>query len=102
MDEKTFNDQLAEILSSIESLPTDEQRELKDLVQKTKERYKDQKKLAEEIMDSIDYLRLSIKYLMFDLEATRRENSYLRRMLEEANQDRGNPYEDVDDDDDLV
>jgi hypothetical protein len=26
---------------------------------------------------------LSIKYLLFDLEATRRENSYLRKMLEE-------------------
>ena len=27
---------------------------------------------------SLDYLRLSIKYLVFDLEATRRENAYLR------------------------
>ena len=30
-----------------------------------------------------DFLRLSIKYLLFDLEATRRENAYLRKMLEE-------------------
>ncbi len=30
----------------------------------------------------IDQLRLQIKYLMFDLEASRRENRYLRQMLE--------------------
>ncbi len=32
--------------------------------------------------DSLNHLRLQIKYLIFDLEATRRENRYLRRMLE--------------------
>ena len=34
------------------------------------------------LQDSIDFLRLSIKYLIFDLEATRRENEQLRKMLE--------------------
>ena len=28
------------------------------------------------------YIRLRIKYLMFDLEATRRENRYLREMID--------------------
>ncbi len=32
--------------------------------------------------DSLDQLRLQVKYLLFDLEATRRENRYLRQMLE--------------------
>jgi len=31
---------------------------------------------------SLDHLRLQVKYLLFDLEATRRENRYLRQMLE--------------------
>lgn len=31
---------------------------------------------------SVDHLRLQVKYLLFDLEATRRENRYLRQMLE--------------------
>jgi len=30
----------------------------------------------------VDHVRLQIKYLLFDLEATRRENRYLRDMLE--------------------
>ena len=38
-----------------------------------------EKRTAEEIIDS---LRVQVKYLLFDLEATRRENRYLRRMLE--------------------
>ncbi len=30
----------------------------------------------------LDHVRLQVKYLLFDLEATRRENRYLREMLE--------------------
>ena len=30
---------------------------------------------------TLDLLRLQVKYLLFDLEATRRENRYLRQML---------------------
>jgi len=31
----------------------------------------------------LDNIRLHIKYVMFDLESTRRENSYLKKILEE-------------------
>ncbi len=30
----------------------------------------------------LDYLRISIKYLLFDLEATRRENTHFKKLLE--------------------
>ena len=33
---------------------------------------------------SLDHLRLSVKYLVFDLEATRRENQYLRKLLDSS------------------
>lgn len=36
-----------------------------------------------DLKDAVDYLRLAVKYLLFDLEATRRENDYLRQMLTE-------------------
>jgi len=32
--------------------------------------------------DSLDHLRLAIKYLVFDLEATKRENRLLRELLD--------------------
>lgn len=35
-----------------------------------------------ETEDVIDHLRVQIKYMLFDLEASRRENRYLRQMLE--------------------
>ena len=37
------------------------------------------KQAVEELMDR---LRVQLKYLVFDLEATRRENRYLRQMLD--------------------
>ena len=37
---------------------------------------------AQSMDDLVDGLRLQIKYLTFDLEATRRENRYLRQMLD--------------------
>ena len=34
----------------------------------------------------LDHLRVMVKYIVFDLEATRRENRYLRQMLETRSQ----------------
>ena len=34
------------------------------------------------IQELLDHIRLRVKYVVFDLEATRRENRYLRQMLE--------------------
>lgn len=45
---------------------------------------KAQKKLnPPSLEDSLDFLRLNVKYLLFDLEATRRENEHLRQLLKE-------------------
>ncbi len=41
--------------------------------------------LINSLQESLDYLRVCIKYQVFDLEATRRENEYLRKLLEENN-----------------
>jgi len=46
---------------------------------------------------SIDSMRLCVKYLVFDLEATRRENDCLRRLLSEADA-RAGGCDDVEDD----
>ena len=35
------------------------------------------------LQESLDYLRICVKYQLFDLEATRRENKFLRQLLEE-------------------
>ncbi len=37
---------------------------------------------AEPVGEALDHLSLQVKYILFDLEATRRENRYLRQMLD--------------------
>lgn len=83
MDETTFQCKLAELVREITTLPDGERSRLEALAEQTRQRHEKLKATVSSLHDSIDYLRLSIKYLLFDLEATRRENDYLRKMLEE-------------------
>ncbi len=84
MDEKTFHDKLTSLMGQISTLPEAERAKLTELAEQTRQRHLKLKKTVGELQESLDYLRLSIKYLVFDLEATRRENKYLRKMLDDA------------------
>src|SRR5210317_2176285 len=96
MDESTFHAKLNELMSEISTLPKSERDKLTAMAQETKDRHAKLQQTVHNLQESLDYLRLSIKYLVFDLEATRRENSYLRKMLEEQAEDRGSePGHDV-------
>jgi len=97
MEEKHFQMKLAELMSEITTLPAGERAKLEDLAAATQSRHNKLRKTVNNLQESLDYLRLSIKYLMFDLEATRRENNYLRKMLEEEAQSNDNDFEDNDD-----
>jgi hypothetical protein len=83
MDEATFKKQLNDLVSEINLLPETERQKLTMLAEQTRQRHDEIKKTVTSLHESIDFLRLSIKYLLFDLEATRRENKYLRKMLDE-------------------
>lgn len=82
MDDKTFQEKLADLVKDINQLPASEQGKAMDLANEAKARQDRMKKTIGELTESLDYLRLSVKYLVFDLEATRRENAYLRSMVE--------------------
>ncbi len=84
MDEATFQKKLGELVKEIGTLPPSQRKRLELLAEETKQRHTELKKSVSSLQDSLDYLRLSIKYLLFDLEATRRENSYLRQLLEDS------------------
>ena len=83
MDETAFQKRLTELLSEIATLPASQRSKLELLVADTKKRHEQLKATATGVQESLDYLRVAIKYLLFDLEATRRENSYLRKMLQQ-------------------
>ncbi|QDU32660.1 hypothetical protein KS4_06940 [Poriferisphaera corsica] len=81
-----FQTKLADLMKEISTLPKTERTKLADLAGKTQQKHTELKKTVDGLQESLDYLRLSIKYLVFDLEATRRENSYLRKVIEEEDQ----------------
>ncbi len=81
MTEREFQAKLAGLLGEMKTLPPAERAKLEKLAEQTQERHVKLKKSVGDLQESLDYLRLSVKYLVFDLEATRRENSYLRKVL---------------------
>jgi hypothetical protein len=84
MNEHEFQSKLAELMGEISTLPVRERQKLEKLADETRARHERLRQTVSSLQESLDYLRLSIKYLVFDLEATRRENGYLRKMLEET------------------
>ena len=99
MDQQAFQHKLAELMGEISTLPKAERDKLAELAKQTQERHQKLRKTVNDLQESMDYLRLSIKYLVFDLEATRRENSYLRKMIEQ--EQRPEQGSDTDEHDDL-
>lgn len=81
MNEQEFQQKLGDLIQQIAALPEDQRLPLTQLAQETRDRHDRMKKTVADLQESLDYLRLSVKYLVFDLEATRRENEYLRRLL---------------------
>jgi len=84
MNEQEFTSRLAELMGEISALPPGEREKLARAADQARQRHEQVKQTVTSLQESLDYLRLSIKYLVFDLEATRRENGYLRRMLDQA------------------
>ncbi len=82
MGEQEFQQRLSELLGQINTLPETERTQMLQLADETRSRHERMKKTINDLQDSLDYLRLSVKYLVFDLEATRRENQYLRKLLD--------------------
>lgn len=83
MNEETFQRKLTELIAEIGTLPAGERGKLELLAEQTRQRHRELKETVNSLQESIDFVRLSIKYLLFDLEATRRENTQLRKMLDE-------------------
>jgi nitric oxide reductase activation protein len=83
MDDRSFQAKLNELVEEIGSIPAKERQKLIMLVNKSQKNQNKIKKSVASLQESLDYLRVTIKYMIFDLEATRRENKYLRKLLED-------------------
>jgi len=82
-DERGLGDKLNDLVKEVGGLTTGENQSISMLAKETCKNRKRLTKNVNGLQESLDYLRLCIKYQLFDLEATRRENMYLRKLLEE-------------------
>ena len=85
MDESNLEDKLNELVKEFGETANPRHRKLAKLAQQAQANRKKLEKSINSLQESLDYLRVCIKYQVFDLEATRRENEYLRKLLEENN-----------------
>ncbi|MFG0329440.1 MAG: transcriptional regulator [Phycisphaerales bacterium] len=92
MDERAFHDKLAELVDDLNELPVNERERLTEVAQQARARHEKMRRTIQELAESLDHLRLSVKYLVFDLEATRRENAHLRSLLERQNRGQSGPH----------
>lgn len=86
MDEANLEDKLNELVKEFGDTTDPQHKKLAKLAQQAKDNRKKLEKSISSLQESLDYLRVCIKYQVFDLEATRRENEYLRKLLEDNSQ----------------
>jgi hypothetical protein len=84
MDDASFKDKLDELLQGDGAVPPPQHEKILHLARKSKDFNDQLQQKLNTLQNSLDYLRLSVKYLIFDLEATRRENVELRKRLNDA------------------
>lgn len=74
---------LQQLISAVEGLPENHRAEIAPLLDRVVESTSRRRRILTLVQDALSQLRLDMKYLMFDLEATRRERDDYRQKLEE-------------------
>jgi septal ring factor EnvC (AmiA/AmiB activator) len=83
MEDFDIENELNELVKEFGETADPRHKKLAQLAKQAQESRKRLEKSINSLQESLDYLRVCIKYQVFDLEATRRENEYLRKLLEE-------------------
>jgi hypothetical protein len=76
--------EVIDLLGVIAELPGEVRDRIEPFLVRVVESTKRRRRILQLVQDALGQLRLDMKYLMFDLEATRRERDDYRRQLEEA------------------
>ena len=85
MEKGVFEKKLSELVKEIHSAPVQQRAKLVNLAKQAYNCHKQLRKSVDNLQETLDYLRVSVKYLVFDLEATRRENARLKKLFEDGN-----------------
>ena len=89
MDEASLEGALNELVRQFGDKAPPSHQKLANLAKQAQADHKQLQKSISTLQELLDYLRVCIKYQTFDLEATRRENAYLRKLLKEGNREDG-------------
>jgi hypothetical protein len=74
---------LQRLVAAVHSLPVEHSGEVLVALERVVESTKRRRRILTLVQDALSQLRLDMKYLMFDLEATRRERDDLQAKLEQ-------------------
>ena len=75
---------LVELSAALGRLPDEYRERIEPILGRVVESTKRRRRILNLVQDALSQLRLDMKYLMFDLEATRRERDDYRRKVEES------------------
>jgi hypothetical protein len=75
---------LVDLGTALGCLPEEHRERVEAIFSRVVESTKRRRRILNLVQDALSQLRLDMKYLMFDLEATRRERDDYRRKVEEA------------------
>jgi hypothetical protein len=84
MDEAALREKVGQLLSEVHSLPGVSVKAAAGPERPPAAGGSAMRREMAALEDSLDHVRLAIKYMVFDLEATKRENRLLREMLGDA------------------
>jgi nitric oxide reductase activation protein len=73
---------LGELIRRVRALPLEYREQVEPSLERVVDFTRRRRRILSLIQDALTQLRLDMKYMLFDLEATRRERDELRRKLE--------------------
>ncbi len=74
---------LTELVERLSRLPAGQRSEIQEAIARVVESTRRRRRILTLVQDALGQLRLDMKYLMFDLEATRRERDEYRQKFED-------------------
>jgi len=83
-EEQEIPQELAALVAAVCGLPAEARRTIDPALDRVVESTKRRRRILTLVQDALSQLRLDMKYLMFDLEATRRERDEYRRQLDQS------------------
>jgi hypothetical protein len=75
---------ILQLIAVIEELPSEYRQRVQPALDRVKESTERRRRILGLVQDALGQLRLDMKYLVFDLEATRRERDAYRRQVEDV------------------